>query len=285
MNYKQMTSKDIWNLFNSGKLDLDKLEKEDLDTIFDIEMEELERNSTHDMSLMEKCADILMHKYSDNVTAREFTIDDIAAIEKEVLSREQNIELNRRKSIPKRKMIVLIAAVLLVAAFSIVVAANYDLLGEFGITIKDFFNMGGSVVTNDNSDLYIGDNMKYYNSYSELSHEIGFDILQPSHDFEYEIVKMYTAEMAGYNKIYIDVKVNDIIISYNVYYGEQAHVIYGSESTLAEHSVPSFECNGHKLYYVVTEDQYTASLFDGELIYIFVSDTKEDIMEGVSMLD
>ena len=286
MNYKQMTSKDIWNLFNSGKLDLDKIEKEDLDTIFDIEMEELERNSAHDMSLMERCADILMHKYSDNVIAREFTIDDIAEIEREVLSREQKIIVNKKGSIPKRRLIALIAAVaLLVAAFSIVVAAEFDLLGEFGVKIRDLLHKGGALVSNGDKDLGVFDDEHKYTTFDELSRDVGFEILQPSTDANYDIVEMSVSRLAGYNMIYIEMAAdNDAHITCIVYYGEEAQKQFGEEQLKNEPSVQIVEWKGHNIYYITDNEQSQANLYDGDVIYIFTAIKREDIENYINSL-
>lgn len=286
MNYKQMTSKDIWDLYNVGKLDLDKLGKEDLDTVFDIEMEELERSSAHDMSLMERCADILMHKYSDNIAVREFTIDDIAAIENDALSREQKIIVNKRGSFPKRRLIALIAAAaLLIAALSIVAAAEFDLFGEFGVKIRDLFHKGGTIVSNGDKDLGVFDNERKYASFDELSKDIGFEILQPASDADYDIVEISVSQLDGYNMIYIEMSAdNDARITCIVYYGEEAQKQFGEEQLKNEPSVQSAEWNGRNVYYITDDVQSQANLYDGDFVYIFTSAKKENIENYINSL-
>ena len=286
MYYKQMTSKDIWNLFNSGKLDLDKLEKEDLDTIFDIEMEELERNSAHDMSLMEKCADILMHKYSDNVTAREFTIDDIAAIEKEVLSRDQNSAFNKRRSFPRRRFIPLVAAIaIIVVVLTVVVAAYYDVFEKYGITIRDIFHMDGDVVTEGNHELDIGGKYRAYNSFEELSAAFEFKILCPSDKSGYDIVEISSAEMYDYESILVEVvSDNDVHIVYSIYYGEGAEKLFGKEQLLGNSSVQVYEQSGYKVYYISIDGLYQANMYDGDVIYVFDANSKEELEQYVNSL-
>ena len=285
MYYKQMTSKDIWNLFNSGKLDLNGLGKGDLDAIYEVEMEELERNSAHDMSLMEKCADILMHKYSDNVTAREFTIDDIAAIEKEVLSREHNNKKKYKRSIPKRRLIAYVAAAaLIIAALGVVVAARFDLFGEFGVTIRDLFHMGGDKVANGDKDLSVDDNIVYYKTYEELSGALGINILQPNADVDYDIVRIYSSQIANdYKTVFFEIIIDgNTHITYEVFYGEGAQKEYGENLLTIK---PSDEWNGYNIYYFSLDGQYQANLYHGDMIYIFTAEKKESIEGFLNTLE
>lgn len=285
MNYKQMTSKEIWDLFNSGKLDPDKLGKEDLDDIFNIELEELEHDEAHDISLMEKCAEILMLKYEDGFVTKKFSIEDIAAIEKDAASGEQKNIVNKKRAIPKRRLAVLVAAAIIsVVTLSVVAAASFDFLGEFGITIKDLFNMHGGVISNDNKELHVGKNTKSYKSFDELINAIGFDIFKPSKDSDYNILKMYTTEMPGYNDIYCEISLNDHIVIYSIYYGESAENYYGSESTLIEQSVPSFEWNGYNVYHSIVDGAYQASIYKDSLIYVINSDTEDTVKTFINML-
>ena len=300
MNYRSMTSSDIWNLFNSGKLDLNGLGKEDLDAIYEVEMEELERDSDHDMSLMEECTRLLLRSNDDDVKIREFTIDDIEKIENDVLSREKSTGAVTKRHIPKRRLIPLVAAIVVImAVFTVVVAAKFDWLGDFGLTIRDLLNMGGSIVTNEKGEeLYISKNTTHYESFDELTQALGFKVLQPSADSGYNIARIFMdtdfevsslkiAEFADFKTVDCRLELDGTVITYCVYYDDENADHALERQNIPENLETSYEWNGYTVYYFYyTENStYIAHIYDAELAYTFTSDTLEHMQEFIASLE
>ena len=288
MNYKKMSCAEIRARVDSGAIDLNSLSRRELQIIFDKEMEAQTRHGEYDTTLLNQCSEAfarLDEKKFQGFWNRKYTADDFYAMSRGTYTAAEETDSHEARSLPVRRRFVIaaIAAIIAVGMLGVGVAAYFNPFSIFGVSIKDLFNMRGDEVTGDNSHLYISISDMEFSSIEELSDAVGVYILRPSDDTAYETSMISFSEYDGFNNVIIQMKIKGYPeIVWNIYYGDKVDELYNEEVIASEYEANDW--NGFNLYHAKYEDKAQAMLYYGDAVYVFVSDTREDIEYYLSTL-
>lgn len=279
MNIMDLTCSEIKTLVDSGALDLDSLSKEELETICDKETNELFRDETHDITLLNTCSRILS-KFDGKEFEHFWNKDiDIGEINKKLTEHSESAPASKKhKHMPLSKKIVIIAAAALIAAVFITsVIAVFDPFAEDGFSVRELMGMKGEIIEGDGFTIGIAKETKRYDSFDELCADKNISILTPSESIIENINNISYSVYKDFVYIHIDVDLNNgSHVCYNVYFGNQLPPEC-DEALFEDDIYRKSDWHGYNLYYIEYDDTAHADIFVDGYVYEISTDTRESI--------
>lgn len=279
MNIEDLTCSEIKTLVDSGALDLDSLSKEELETICDKETNELFRDESHDITLLNTCSRILS-KFDGKEFEHFWNKDiDIGEINKKLTEHPESAHSSKKhKHMPLSKKIVIIAAAALIAAVFITsVIAVFDPFAKYGFSVRELMGMKGEIIEGDGFTIGIAKESKRYDSFDELCADKNISILTPSESIIENINNISYSVYKDFVYIYIDVDLNNgSHVYYNVYFGDQLPPPY-DEALFEKDFYQKSDWHGYNLYYSEYDDTAQADIFVDDYVYEILTDTRESI--------
>ena len=279
MNIMDLTCSEIKSLVDSGALDLDSLSKEELETICDKETNELFRDESHDITLLNTCSRILS-KFDGKEFEHFWNKDiDIGEINKKLTEHPESAPASKKhKHMPLSKKIVIIAAAALIAAVFITsVIAVFDPFAKYGFSVKDIKGMKSGIIEGDGYEVRILKETRNYNSFDELFAAENISILTPSESIIENINEISYSVYKDFVHIHIDVDLNNgSHVHYSVNFGDQLPPEC-DEALFEDDIYRKSDWHGYNLYYIEYDDTAHADIFVDGYVYEISTDTRESI--------
>ena len=279
MNIMDLTCSEIKSLVDSGALDLDSLSKEELETICDKETNELFRDESHDITLLNTCSRILS-KFDGKEFEHFWNKDiDIGEINKKLTEHPESAPASKKhKHMPLSKKIVIIAAAALIAAVFITsVIAVFDPFAKYGFSVKDIKGMKSGIIEGDGYEVRILKETRNYNSFDELFAAENISILTPSGSITENVNYITYSVYNDYVVIHIDVDLNNgSHVHYSVNFGDQLPPEC-DEALFEDDIYRKSDWHGYNLYYIEYDDTAHADIFVDGYVYEISTDTRGSI--------
>lgn len=268
MDIKNMSSEEISLLVNSGKIDLNSLNEEELNYIWDKETEAIHKDTNHDMTLLTACSEALS-QYEDSgfseFANKKYSIDDLEA---KLLSEERNKSKEVTTHIPSRKKLISLIAVaaIMISILSVSINSEWSPFKLFVDNIWDIFDMKpGNVISNENQD-FIKLESATYDSIEKLVSDTGYNILCLK-DTEPETIKFINATYQGICICYHDDQTISVYLT---------NAPYNRDSISTSEDIEHIEVNGRILHQSrIFDNLIQAVLFDGDYVYVLTAKNEE----------
>ncbi len=268
MDIKNMAGEEISLHVNSGKIDLNSLNEEELIYIWDKETEAIHKDKSHDITLLTACSEALS-QYEDSgffeFASKKYSIDDLEA---KLLSEERNKGKKVTTHIPsRRKLIALIAAVaIMISILSVSINSEWSPFKPFVDDIWDIFDMTpGTVISNENQD-FIKLESVTYDSIEKLVSDTGYNILCLK-DTEPKKIEFINAAYQGICICYNDDRIVSVYLT---------NAPYNRDNISTSEDIEHIEVNGRILHQSwIFENLIQAVLFDGDYVYVLTAENEE----------
>lgn len=277
MNLNNKTMAEIKQLVESGEIDLYSLSKEDLQAIFDKEMEVQYENRTYDMTLLNKIGEVLGKDDDEEFSEfwnREYTSEDFKKLAERNLSIIKN--QGREDTVKKNKLHMIKRISVVAACFILVIGGltftAYATVPSFKTMILNILNLPIGSSIEDSGITYVNNGeTKQYSTINELIEAENlrdYDIVFPDDlPTELRIKSIYVVDSADH--LSLDISFTDDSSSMGIDVGSSIDITSSAEK---------MEINGFTVYIDEYNGIFSSMMSYESNVYYITSAKKESII-------
>ncbi len=292
MNLQNSYGSENRTLSKAEELKLTELSKDELIAIFDSESDAIARDPEHDPTLLISCADALSLSIGDEISHyfEKRTCDDIIDRVIEKASCADDKKEGRKKHhthyVPRRRMLALLAAVLILSALAICGVAHYNPFSEFGLTPEDVAKLPpGTVLDFGYATVEVPISTEKFASVDELSVE-GYDILWPTDCSDKSKSSIYFVEYSMYHTISACFTENGIRTVFSaIFEKEEYSYLYNEDALKSNKEASVFVIDGRTLYIIPVANSYCGYIFADDVVYTISAHCSSTIKKVAGQLE
>ncbi len=279
-NENNMDYQRIKHLVLDKKLSLRNLSEESLNTLIEIETENLMLSQVeYDMTFLDMCYDALKQYHDYDAVLSSERIQELSNTALSAYNKDVHLTEKSGRGCSRKKAIrILIAAAVIMTLLAGTLLAAWNPISEWFSDLYDLLKVErGSIFEGENSDLSVDNDPDVFESVAELEAYMGmqFDIL---HDIKIEpktiqVIQEGNSVTGEYRCVRCKYAFSENEVLVQVYVENAPY----REEFLMESNTEIYHINERKFYIMETENGCRALLFDEMFVY-FISITDYDIL-------